>query len=173
MKKLIIVVLCLCFVNVVYAQDVCKYRINGICTTDDIGGVKVFLLSSIDQQIAVLTALLSAPVGTPDYSTIPGFLTPELVQQGYHNYLQMQQLEMQRQQMLLQTLLQARAMQGGSGQRLKFENSNNFTVSVIFEVQSSNGAKKTGTIVLEAMGTKETTGTFVDTKYVNTITRRY
>ena len=74
------------------AQEDCAYRINGICTTEDIGGVEA--------------------TGTPHHS----------------NY-----------QMCAWGLV--------------FENYNNFTVSVIFEVNKG----RTGTIVLRSNERKETT----------------
>lgn len=180
-------VLCLCLIssNFVYAQgNRCEYSINGICTTEDIGGVqasKVSIassLSEIDRQITVLNAILSMPIGTPDYSGIGGFMTPEQVQQGYQNYLQMERLNQQRYQTQLQTLLQERARQANQQTanetyRLNFENYNNFTVNVIFETQERGiGAKRTGTIVLGARETKEITDTFVDPKNIVLITRR-
>ena len=160
----------------------CTYNINGFCTTEDIGGVEVSRvniassLSEIDRQIAVLNAFLAAPIDTPDYSGIEGFMTPKQVQQGYQNYMQMEQLNRQRYQILLQELQQARTRQvnqqvANETYRLKFENYNNFTVNVLFEAQES-GAKRTGTIVLNAKEAKETTDTFIDPKNVVLITRR-
>ena len=55
----------------------------------------------------------------------------------------------------------ARGASLGDGQYyLKFTNHNNFITSVIFEVISSNGGKRTGTIVLKPNETKETTNRY-------------
>ena len=166
----------------------CTYRINGICTTEDIGGVqasKVSIapsLSEIDRQIAVLNAFLAAPISTPDYGSVMsgfgGFWQPGQVQQAQQSYIQTEQLNRQRYQMLLQELQQERARQtnqqtANETYRLKFENYNYFTVSVIFEVQERGfGAKRTGTLVLGSKETKEITDTFVDPQNVVLITRR-
>ena len=170
----------------------CAYRINGICTTEDIGGVQAYKvqvykastapsLSEIDRQIAVLNALLSMPVSTPDYRALVqsgGFWSPQELQQAIQNNIQMERLNQQRYQTQLQTLLQERARQvnqqtANQAYRLKFENYNNFTVSVLFEVHESGiGGKRTGTVVLGAKETKEITDTFVDPKNIVLITRR-
>lgn len=169
----------------------CTYKINGICTTEDIGGVQIYKvsvaspLSVIDKQIAELTATISAPLPSClpsglDYRRMGRIgLTTEMMEQGIQRCMQAQQLNLQRQQMLLQTLLQTRAMQSNNQQttndtyRLKFENNNNFTVNVIFEVQERGfGVKITRTIFLTAHEIWETTDTFIDPINIISITRK-
>jgi hypothetical protein len=88
-------------------KDDCAYRISGICTTEDIGGVEV----------------------------------------SKGNYV------------------------GNSYWYLQFINYNSFTVSVIYELEI-NGKKRTGTIVLKADETKQTTDSYWEPSNFKLIARK-
>jgi len=154
----------------------CPYRINGICTTEDIGGVQVYILKNILPPPPTPPPD-SIPLFTPDSNSLyvaasAGVNLVETIIQERNRFiqesLQNYQMELQRYQLLMQY----HAMQGNN-QQLRFENNNDFPVSIIFEVQESTGAKKTNTIVLNAKETKDTTYTFVEPISVTSITRRY